>query len=172
MAWWIRFLPQWNGRAPFLEPAWTPAEALNLFTDASGTHGFGAYFSGAWLRGPWQPHQMLRSIQWQELFAILAATSTWGHRLTGRRVVVHCDNQAIVLAWSGQSSRCSDIMVLLRELFFTAATHSFTIRLEHVPGRLNALADALSRNQISLFFSLAPKADPQPTPLSPHLLEL
>ena len=65
----------------FLDPEWTAAHSLQLYTDASGSLGFGAYFNGAWFRGDWQPHQRLplRSIQWQELFAIVAAASTWGH---------------------------------------------------------------------------------------------
>ena len=49
--WWARFLPTWNGRAMFLEPQWSDADSLNLFTDASGAHGFGAFFEGSWLKG-------------------------------------------------------------------------------------------------------------------------
>ena len=103
VAWWARFLPSWNGVAMFLDPSWTDADTLNLFTDASGTRGFGAYFDGSWFRGSWLAHQELsqRSIQWQELFAIVAAAHTWGHRLAGRRIRFHCDNQAVVHAWMG-----------------------------------------------------------------------
>eukprot|EP00731_Ephydatia_muelleri_P014363 Em0008g83a len=35
-------------------------------------------------------------------------------------------------------------MQLLRTLFLVAAQHSFTIRLSHLPGRLNSIADAIS----------------------------
>ncbi|KAL5515615.1 hypothetical protein EMCRGX_G000806 [Ephydatia muelleri] len=49
--------------------------------------------------------------------------------------------------------------------------HSFTIRLSHLPGRLNSIADALSQNNLPLFFTLAPQADPQPTPIPCHLTE-
>eukprot|EP00731_Ephydatia_muelleri_P025908 Em0018g8a len=114
--WWARFLPTWNGRAMFLEPQWSEADSLNLFTDASGTHGFRAFFEGSWIKGQWLPPQRLphRSIQWQELFSILAATSTWHKRLKGRRVIFHCDNLAVVHAWTGQSSRDPSLMVLFR----------------------------------------------------------
>ena len=49
----------------FLDPGGISADTLNLFTDASGTHEFGAYFNGSWFRGSWLPHQELsqRSIQ-------------------------------------------------------------------------------------------------------------
>ena len=86
--WWDSFLPSWNGVAMFLDPEWTAADSLQLYTNASGSLGFGAYFNGAWFRGDWQPHERLplRSIQWQELFAIVAAASTWGHLWAGLRI--------------------------------------------------------------------------------------
>ena len=59
LEWWACFLPQWNGRAKFLEPQWFSPASLNLYTDASDSHGFGAYFDRAWLRGTWSPHQTL-----------------------------------------------------------------------------------------------------------------
>ena len=146
LAWWECFLPEWNGVVMFLDPDWTSANTLNLFTDASGTSGYGAYFNGSWFRGSWLPHQQLgmRSIQWQELFAIVAAAKAWGPRLAKCRVRFHCDNQAIVYAWSGQSSKDVAIMKLLRELFFTAANHNFSVQLVHIPGQHNPVADALS----------------------------
>ena len=171
--WWDCFLPSWNGVAMFLDPEWTAADSLQLYTDASGSLGFGAYFNGAWFQGDWQPHQRLslRSIQWQELFAIVAAASTWGHLWAGLRIHFHCDNLPIVQAWARQSAKHPDLMRLLRTLFLVAAQHSFTIRLSHLPGRLNSIADALSRNKVPLFFTLAPQADPQPTPTPHHLPE-
>ena len=45
--WWDRFLPSWNGESIFIDPHWNDAETINLFTDASGTLGYGAYFNGA-----------------------------------------------------------------------------------------------------------------------------
>ena len=72
---------------------------LHLFTDASGSRGFGAYYNGVWFWGDWQQHQCLplNSIQWQELFTTVAATSTWGH----------------LWAWSRLSTRHPDLMQLL-----------------------------------------------------------
>ena len=74
-----------------------------------------------------------------------------------------CDNQAIVLAWQGKSSKEPCVVLLLRMLFLTAARHNFTVILRHVSGQHNAIADALSRCQFTPFFALAPQADPRPT---------
>ena len=74
-----------------------------------------------------------------------------------------CDNQAIVLAWQGQRSRDSHVMNLMRTLLMFAAQHHFTITMQHLPGKINSLADAISRKQFTKFFSLAPQAQRQPT---------
>ena len=165
--WWQQFLPSWNGRSIFLEEAWTDAEDLKLYTDASGSKGFGAYFDGEWIRGDWLPSQQLplRSIQWQELFAIVAATMTWRSRLRGKKIRFNCDNEAIVRAWQKKSAKHPHLVALFRHLFLVAASANFTIFLQHIPGKENSIADALSRNQINRFFSLVPQANPNPTPL-------
>eukprot|EP00731_Ephydatia_muelleri_P034592 Em0067g8a len=44
--WWDSFLPSRNGVAIFVEPDKTETDSLQLFTDASGSLGFGTYFNG------------------------------------------------------------------------------------------------------------------------------
>lgn len=46
LEWWQTFLPKWNGTASFLDVRWCRSDVLQLFTDASGTHSYGAYFQG------------------------------------------------------------------------------------------------------------------------------
>ena len=48
--WWPDFLPGWS---LILESTWTPSTSMQLFTDASGTNGWGAYWSGKWLQKHW-----------------------------------------------------------------------------------------------------------------------
>eukprot|EP00731_Ephydatia_muelleri_P001726 Em0001g1726a len=125
---WDRFLPSWNGVAMFIAPDWRDADSVNLYTDASGSLGFGAYFNEAWIRGHWQPpnnHQ-------------LAPYSGMGQPVL-------------------QTLRNMD---LLRTLFLTAAQHSFTVSLAHLPGRLNSITDALSRNQMSRLLHPCPTSQP------------
>ena len=157
--WWHSFLPSWNGTAAFLKPGTTDAHDFELFTDESGTLGCGAYFQGSWFHYSRQPHQKLftnASIQWQELFTILAAALTWGCKWQRKRIRFNYDNLAIVLAWQGKSAKEPRIMSLLRRLFFIAAQHNFTVLLSHLPGRHNAIADAISRCQFTHFYALVP----------------
>lgn len=173
--WWKSFLPSWNGTALFVDKTATAATDLEIFTDASGSHGGGAYFRGAWFHYDWQPSQQLSSrtsIQWQELFAIVAAALTWGHLWKQKKILFYCDNLPIVQAWEGRRSKQPRVMSLLRKLFLTAARNNFTITMRHLPGKTNEIADALSRNQLDRFFSLAPQAQRMPTPTPGSLREL
>uniref|UniRef100_A0ABM0MR98 Uncharacterized protein LOC102804302 n=1 Tax=Saccoglossus kowalevskii TaxID=10224 RepID=A0ABM0MR98_SACKO len=45
VTWWCNFLPSWNGTASFLQPTWTAAPDMHLYTDASATIGCGAFFN-------------------------------------------------------------------------------------------------------------------------------
>ena len=86
ITWWLKFLPTWNGSAKFVDQNSVLAVDMLLYTDVSGSYGCGAYYQGAWFFHTWQPHRYLRTIQWKELFAIVAAALTWGHRWLGKRV--------------------------------------------------------------------------------------
>ena len=71
--------PSWNGVAMMLDVHLSAAADMELYTDASGSHNFGTYYSGAWFHSDWQSHQMLesgKSRAWQELFAVLIACLT------------------------------------------------------------------------------------------------
>ena len=47
--WWLDLLPIWSGKSLILNIRWTPSPAKNLYTDAFGMHGSGAYWDGRWL---------------------------------------------------------------------------------------------------------------------------
>ena len=54
---WTEFLRHWNGRSFFLEDHLTAAPDFELYTDASGAHGHGAYYQGQWFRGDFETSQ-------------------------------------------------------------------------------------------------------------------
>ena len=106
-----------------------------------------------------------RSIQWQELYPIALACLLWGHQWSGKKLLFHCDNQAVVDIWASGTSREPVIMHLVRSIFFSAATNNYTVLVTHIVGTNNSIADSLSRLQISRFRRLAPTADFEPTPV-------
>ena len=73
MKWWLDFLPQWPGKSLILESHWTSNASMELFTDASGNEGWGAYWAGQWISDHWTTAQGEMSIAWKELYAITIA---------------------------------------------------------------------------------------------------
>ena len=94
--WWLAFLSTWYGTLYILETNWFASTSMSLFTDASGTLVWGAYWSGHWIQAHWSPDQVHRNIIWKELFAKASAVNTWGHQWPQKKVMVHCDNSAVV----------------------------------------------------------------------------
>ena len=70
------------------------------------------------------------------------------------------------------ATSCSDthVMHLIRLLAFFAAKYNFWFTAAHIPGKNNIIADALSRNNLSLFRSQAPEADYHPAQSSAALV--
>ena len=63
-------------------------------------------------------------------------------------------------------------MHLVRLLVFFAARYDFWFSAAHIQGRSNSQADAISRNHLDKFFTLAPHASPSPAAVTSPLLEL
>ena len=166
--WWIEFLPSWNGCYKIPDFLVTPAPSIDLYTDASGELGFGIFFDGKWLSVPWHQAFQSRSIQWKELFPIYVSLLIWGPSLCGKKIVFHCDNLAVVNIWSSKTSKCKEIMRLMRRMFYLSAQHQFSVNVAHIVGTDNSIADSLSRFQMERFFQLVPGADRVATPLPPH----
>ena len=61
-------------------------------------------------------------------------------------------------------------MHLLRSLRFFVAYYD--IKIEHIAGVHNGIADQLSRNNMQQFFFSNPQANLLPTPLPPELLQI
>ena len=162
LKWWLEVLPQWSGGSLILESHWTSSSTMELFTDASGNEGWGAYWTGRWISAHWSTPQTTMSIAWKELYAIVLSAHSWGSLWQRRKIRVHCDNQTVVDIWESGTSKSPEIMALVRMLFFCAAHNNFNVCVQHIPGVNNVIADALSRFQQDRFRKLAPKANLHP----------
>ena len=113
---WHTLLKHWNGVSLFLDIACTSAPDLLLYTDVSGTPGFGGFSQGQWFQGRWPPesenhipdHQL--SMAYKELVPIVAAAEIWGRHWSRKRMLFLCDNQATCAILNKGCSRCSVIM--------------------------------------------------------------
>ena len=168
---WQRFLSEFNGKVLFVEPRTWNTPDLQFYSDASGSIGFGVYFSGKWTQGRWPAGvgTPKYSIAFLELFPIVVGLQLWGADLANKRVLLWSDNQAVVAVVNAQTSKCPMIMHLVRQLVTICLQHNIRFRSCHVPGARNNIADALSRFQNARFRQLAPDADLLATPLPRHL---
>ena len=135
---------------------------MNLYTDASGTLRWEVYWSGRWLQARWSLNDRKKDIVWKELFAIAAAVNSWGHYWRRKKVLFHCDNQSVCDTWHRSSSRSSEVMALVRILYFCAAKFDINVIIIHIAGSNNTIADALSCFQATRSYQLAPLAAPHP----------
>ena len=171
LLWWHLFLESWNGVA-MLENVPTQGREVDLYTDASGSFGCGAYWGSHWLQLRWPEGLEEWSIARKELIPIVAASMVWGQRWRQQRVRVHCDNEAVVEVIKAGYSREPYLMHLLRCVFFITTFHEITMFPVHIPGLENRAADAISRNNISIFYSQVPQADPTPMVVPPEVIQL
>ncbi|XP_069120279.1 uncharacterized protein [Argopecten irradians] len=169
MALWAEFLDKFNGKNFFLSDIWETSETIQLFTDASASIGFGAVFKDEWLYGVWAPNITKPHINALELYPIVAAIYTWGHQVENTAIWLFTDNMSLVSVLNSQSSRDPVIMTMVRALVLKCLHHNILIKAQHIEGRKNILADALSRLQIKRFKELLPSANPQPTPVHPQV---
>ena len=168
IAWWYQFLPSWSRSSLIPQSKQILASDLKLFSDASDL-GFGAIYGSAWIQGDWSSWSREISINYRELFAILAAAETWGQDWKGKRIVFVTDNEPITKIWDKGSTPSPDIMSLIRPLFLAAARGGYSVSLKHIAGVNNPVADALSRFQEETFRELHPDADDNPTAIPCHV---
>ena len=132
---WLTFLNHWNGVGFFLGGDVLSSPDLQLFTDASGSHGYGGYLNGEWFQATWLPQHLLNStmcisIDWQELFAVYIACYLWGPSWSGKHICMRCDNLLVVSIISSKHSKSPGIMDLLRAITILALKRSFPLPLD------------------------------------------
>ena len=102
----------------------------------------------------------------KELVPVVVAAALWGSHWYRSHVCFHIDNEAVVAILQRQSGRGTLVQHLLRCFYFYTSFSQFSYTAEHIPGILNTAADALSRDNFTLFSSLLPQASrvaiPQP----------
>ncbi|KAM8966995.1 uncharacterized protein RCH25_025667 [Pelodytes ibericus] len=159
---WGAFLAEFNGKSLWLERSVSNAD-IHLWTDASGSVGFGTYFQGAWCVDcwplAWASAGLVRNLTFLELFPIVVAVEIWGPRLRNRKVCFQCDNMSVVQAINNVSASSLPVIRLLRHLVLRCLQLNMWVRASHILGVFNTIADALSRQQMERFWVLATDAE-------------
>ena len=124
--WWHKFVSTWNGVSIIQTPMVTSDE-FTLFTDASGSLGFGAIYRSHWFSCSWPSHLQEYHINFKELFAIVAAVKTWGHNWPNKQILIFTDSKVVSDSWKSRFSKNPAMMCLLRHMFFHAAKYNFNV---------------------------------------------
>ena len=168
LQWWALFLPAWNGTS--MMPS--VAQGAVIASDASGLWGCGAFSSqGRWFQCQWPQSWASVHITVKELLPVVLACAVWGQFWKGRTILCQSDNAAVVAIINSGRSKDGLAMHLMRSLFFFTAHYDLLLRAEHIAGKLNVAADALSKGNLPTFFQQVPGAAPHPSPLPAELLD-
>ena len=135
-----------------------PSPSLHVFMDAS-SEGWGAHLDFQEISGQWEGPSSLWHINRQEMYVVWLALSHWLDRCQGQSVLVATDNSTVVAYINKQGGTHSlPLCHLAMQILLWAHKHNIVLRARHIPGRLNILADSLSRQGqlLPLEWSLSP----------------
>ena len=144
LIWFTKFLPEFNGVAFFNhKPMHTHVEL-----DAS-LQGLGAMCGQ-------EIYAIVPLIGYQnynivplEMINILVAIRTWAPQWQGRKVVFHCDNQAVVSVLNSGNTRDMTLATMACNINTITAHLDIDLVTVHIEGKLNVIADTLSRLSIN-----------------------
>ena len=111
---WLTFFENNNGVYLFKDPLWYSQSDFELYTDSAASIGMGIYLDRHWAQAKWGPHFenecSSNNITFLEYFPILVSIHIFQDRLANKKVIFHCDNEAVVEILNSQTSKCPRVM--------------------------------------------------------------
>lgn len=166
VAWWLEWLPEFNGKRIIIDPSSWPR--ASFFTDADLNTGVGIFFNGmhagltfAECAARFPAHAGLQPgeadpIHVKEMYAVLIAVELYGSHMANTFVLLRTDNTVTEAAVNKGSCSVADprMMAYVRALFWLSVRLNFRMVASYIPTLDNGLADALSRQQWDRFHEL------------------
>ena len=120
--------------------------ALQLFTDAS-RESWGAHLEDHTTRRLWSLPESKLHINMSKLKAVLLALKEFQDQCWGQVVLIATDNTTVVSYINKEGGvRSGSLCALLWRLLSWCNHRNITLQARHIPGRLNVIADKLSRH--------------------------
>ena len=79
------------------------------------------------------------------MLKILLALRVWGHMWQHKKIMFKIDNLAVVTVYNTGYTRCKHLAAIIRNIWLVTATWGTEINVTYIPGKLNNIADLLSR---------------------------
>ena len=118
--------------------------ALQIFTDAS-KEGWGAQLNERTARGTWSIPESKLHINHLELKAVFLALKEFQDLCSNNIVLVATDNTTVVAYIKEGGMKLGSLCALLGRILSWCTRKQVTLKARHIPGRLNVIADKLSR---------------------------
>eukprot|EP01113_Clastostelium_recurvatum_P041669 TRINITY_DN665_c0_g1_i1.p1 TRINITY_DN665_c0_g1~~TRINITY_DN665_c0_g1_i1.p1 ORF type:complete len:597 (+),score=85.38 TRINITY_DN665_c0_g1_i1:1929-3719(+) len=153
--WWRDFMEPFNGEALFIDP--DPMPVLMLQTDASKTVGCGVFFDGTsisktWAEVAWEEFDPTEEhINCLEVYPVWLACGEFPDRFANHHILFGIDNQTARGNINRGGAKSATVNGWLRDIFDMSARYNFRVSARYLPGRLNVLADALSRSNMGAY---------------------
>ena len=154
LQWWLKEDNVLTG-----QPVHPIQHALQIFTDAS-KEGWGTHLNKFTARGDWSLLESKLHINYLELKAVLLALKEFQDLCVGKMVLVATDNTTVVAYINKEGGmRSGPLCALLWRILTWCSGKQVTLKARHIPGRLNVVADKLSRlgQTIQTEWSLLPE---------------
>ena len=119
--------------------------ALQIFTDASN-EGWGAHLDDHTARGIWSLPESKLHINHLELKSVFLALKEFRTLVCNKTVLIATDNTTVVAYINKEGGmKSGSLCALLWRILSWCTRQQVTLRARHIPGRLNVIADKLSR---------------------------
>ena len=119
--------------------------APQIFTDAS-KEGWGAHLDEHTARGTWSLPESKLHINHLELKAVFPALKEFRTLCCNKTVLIATDNTTVVAYINKEEGmKSGSLCALLWRILSWCTRQQVTLRAHHIPGRLNVIADKLSR---------------------------
>ena len=139
-----QWLKPWISQGVLITPP--PRSEEDLFTDAS-LSGCGAHLSHHTASGTWTTGQALSHINVLELEAVAHGLQSFLSLVAGKHVRLHTDNTTVAAYINRQGgSRSHTLSLKACQILKWCHQHQILLSAKHLPGKLNVLADSLSRS--------------------------
>ena len=138
--WLKKFLTTFNGKAFFVHRPIQATIELNACLK-----GLGAVYINQVYTMPVPQYCQNFSIVHLEMLNILVAVRVWKQSWKNKRVLLKCDNQAVVSVLNSGKTQDLTLAAIARNIMMDIAQHDIDLQVVHIVGVDNKIADLLSR---------------------------